>query len=205
MSVVPAAPFLVDFGSKHLTAEIAEEMPHGDLAAAAEPERGEQIEEAYARGIEEGRRAAEAEAAAQLEETKAALVQTLASSRETWCREEGARIAERIGIAISEMEDRIAAAAERVLRPFMAEAVRERAIGELRAILNELIAGSSGITIEIAGPEDLLGAVRESLSASVATVSYIANDACDVQIKAGASILETRIAAWLKASEGQLT
>lgn len=199
MSVLPAAPFLVDFDAKDLS-EIVEEAPR---QVATELHWGHRIEEAYARGIEDGRKAAEGEAVTRLEELKAEMEQGLAAAREAWCAEEAPRIAGQITTAIGDMEDRIAQSAERILRPFLAQAVREQAIGELRALLQELLLTSPGITLEISGPEDLLAAARASLSASV-TVSYVANEARDVQVKAAASIIETRIAAWLQDSAGQM-
>ena len=204
MSVVPAAPFLVDFASTDLASEVAEEMPHQALAAGGEIDWAERVEEAYARGIEEGKRSAEAETIALLEEQKAALDQSLAAAREAWCNENGPQVAEQIGTAIRDMEDRIADSAERVLRPFLAQAIRDQAIDQLRAIVSDLIAANPGITLEISGPEDLINAIRTSLSSSVANASYVVNEACDVQVKAGASVIETRISAWLKSSEAQV-
>jgi hypothetical protein len=180
-------------------------MPQQAPAAAAEADLAERVEDAYSRGIEEGKRAAEAETVVLLEQQKAALDQSLAAAREAWCNEQGPRIAEQIGTAIRDMEDRIADSAERVLRPFLAQAVRDQAIGQLRAIVNELIATNPGITLEISGPEDLLNATRTSLSSSAANTSYVVNEACDVQVRLGASVIETRISAWLKSSEVQVT
>jgi flagellar biosynthesis/type III secretory pathway protein FliH len=201
VSVHPAAPFLVDFDAKDL--EIVEEAPRDVATVNPELHWGHRIEEAYARGIEDGRKATEGEAVTRLEELKAEMEQGLAAAREAWCAEEAPRIAGQITTAIGDMEDRVAQSAERVLRPFLAQAVRVQAIGELRALLQELLLTNPGITLEISGPEDLLAAARASLSASV-TVSYVANEARDVQVKAAASIIETRIAAWLQDSAGQM-
>ena len=89
MSVVPAAPFLVDFGSPELASEIAEELALEASATGAEIDWAERVEEAYARGLEEGKRSAEAETVVLLEEQKAALEQSLAAAREAWCTEQG--------------------------------------------------------------------------------------------------------------------
>lgn len=199
MSLVPAAHFLIDFG----IAEVAEQAPHQDAALAADLVWEERVEDAYARGVEQGKTAADAGIAALIEEQNAASEQGFAAARKSWCEEEGPRLAEQIRRAIAEMENRIAESAERVLKPFLAQAVRTEAIGRLRAIVQELIGTNPGMTLEVSGPEDLLDAVRSSLQHSAVTVSYVANDACDVQIKAGASIVETRIAAWLEHSGGK--
>ena len=204
MSVVPAAPFLVDFGSMDFASPVAEETAHQASMESIAADWSGQVEEAYARGIEEGKKAAEAEAILLLEEQKATLEQRLAAARDTWCEEQGPRIAEQVVAAFRDMENRIAESAERVLRRFLAQAIREQAIVELRAIVQDLFASTPGVVLEISGPEDLLSAVRAGLEPSIASVSYVANDASDVQIKVGASIIETRIAAWLRTSEGQV-
>jgi hypothetical protein len=204
VSVVPAAPFLVDFASPVLVSELAEDMPQPVSPAGAEIDWAERVEEAYARGIEEGKRSAEADAVVLLEEQKAALDQSLAAAREGWCNEEGPRLADQIGTAIRAMEDRIAESAERVLRPFLAQAVRDQAIGHLRAIVQDLVATNASIALEISGPEDLLNAIRTSLPSSLANAAYVVNEASDVQVKAGPSVIETRISAWLNNSEAQV-
>lgn len=199
MSFLPAAHFLTDFGIP----EVVEPPPQNDAALAADLAWEERVEDAYARGVEHGKAAADAEIATLLAEQSAVSEQSLAAARKSWCEEEGPRLAEQIRSAIADMENRIAQSVERVLKPFLAQAVRNEAIGQLRAIVQELIGTNPGMTLEVSGPEDLLAAVRTSLPPSVAAVSYVANDASDVQIKAGASIVETRIAAWLEQSEGQ--
>ncbi len=202
MSIVPAAPFLVEFGSEP-PAAIAEEMLHGAIPTVeAGGGDSEQLEEAYARGIEEGKAAAEAEAETRLAEQKAELEQSLAAAREAWCREEGERLVAQLAAAMDQLEERIATAAEQVLRPLLSLAVRDRAVADLRTTLHEMISSNPEIVLEISGPEDLLEAVRASLSGSVAAVSYVTTEGLDVQIKAGGAVIETRIAAWLHEIEG---
>jgi flagellar biosynthesis/type III secretory pathway protein FliH len=207
LNVVPAASFLLDFSIGEPMPTMADE-PLSVPFAAAQPTtqdddaEKEQLEAAYARGLEEGKAAAEAEAEMRLEEQKASFEQSLAATRELWCREESARLTEQITTAVDELKERIAHSAEHALRPFLAEEVRGRAVSSLHATLQEIVANSPEITLEISGPEDLLEAVRTGLSTSVATVSYVAKQSCDVQVKAGASIIETRIAAWLEQISG---
>jgi len=203
--VLPAAPFLIDFGLKEVRPEPAEQMPLALSPVGEDPGWAERVEEAYARGLEEGRASAQSEVDARLEQQRVELEQGLAATREAWCAEQGPQIAEHIEAAMRQLQDRIAQSAERVLRPFLAATVREQAIDQLRRLVQELLATNPGVTLEISGPEDLLDKVRASLSASVATVSYVSSESCDVQIKAGASIIETRIGAWLNNAEAQGT
>jgi len=202
LNAVPAALFLMDFGGIQPGEELLDDALAGEEAAVVAAFTTDPVDEAYVRGVEDGKAAVEAEIVARLEEQKATFEQDLAASRESWCIEEGARIAEQLQTAIGDMEGRIADSTERVLRPFLDEAIRVQAMVEFRSILHELVTKAPGVALEISGPEDLLAAVRESLAGSGATASYFANEACDVQVKAGASILETRIAAWLGQIEG---
>lgn len=192
----------MDFGGSEPVLAIPDEMLAVEEAAIVGDVATDPVDEAYVRGVEDGKAAVEAEIAARLEEQKATFERDLVASRESSCLEQGTRIAEQLQAAIGDMEGRITDSTERVLRPFLDQAIRVQAIVELRATLQELVGKTPGITLEISGPEDLLAAVRASLPASNATVSYTANEACDVQVKAGASILETRIAAWLDKIEG---
>ncbi|CAN1724009.1 Flagellar assembly protein FliH/Type III secretion system HrpE domain-containing protein [Hyphomicrobium sp. 1Nfss2.1] len=201
MSVAPVAHFLVDFGAAPLVAAAREESP----LAAATPEADweERLADAYARGIEEGKRLAEAEAIAHLEAQKAAWEKSTAEAREAWCADTGSGISAQIAAAFGELEDQIATAAERVLMPLVSQSARTQAVQQLRNIIVDLAATNPGIGLQISGPEDLLSIVRDSLPASIADPVYTVTDKTDIQIKAGASLLETRIASWLNASEGQ--
>lgn len=204
MRGVPVAQFLVDFGNKPPPADVTEEV-QAEAPGLGDAYWAERVEEAYARGLEEGRTAAEVDAVARLQEQIAAAEEGVAAAREAWTQEAGPHFAAAIGEAVAEMENRLAEAVERVLRPFLARAVRDQAIGQLRAIVQDLVGNNPGLTMEISGPEDLLEAVGACLSPNVATVSFVANNATDVQIKAGSSLIETRIAAWLKDCEGKAT
>lgn len=199
MSLIPAAHFLVDFGSKEAAPAIVDEAPDpAAVAKALEATWAEKADEAYARGCEDGRKAAEMEAHALQEEHKAASVEALAAARQAWCSEEGPKLAAQIKSAVGEMQTVIAESVERVLSPFIAQAARGEAVRQLRAMLEDLIATNSAIALEVSGPQDLLDALRDSLADTSLAVRFNVRDVCDVEIKAGASILETRIAEWVQ-------
>ena len=204
MSLVPASNFLVDFGIAPTISKVAEEAPEQPSKMAVEQVWAERVEEAYVRGQDDGRKAAGAEAAALLEEQKAASELALLAARQSWCEGEGQKLAEQLTAAIGEMHDCISGSVERVLTPFVSQSVRQEAIRQLRATIDELIATNRGISLEVSGPEDLVDAMRASLSNAGVAVSYIVNEASDVQIKAGGSIIETRIAEWLRSTGGQV-
>jgi hypothetical protein len=201
VSVIPVAAFLIDFDAKAVAPDVAEETSRFVFGGVGEIQAIDPVEEAYQRGLEEGRLASEAAAEARIEELKAAMEISLAATRQAWCDEQGPQIARHITMAIREMEDRVAQSVACVLRPFLTQAVRERAIGELRAVLQDLVNSAPDVALQVTGPEDLLAVVRDGLPA-LGAVSYVASEGVDVQVKAGASIIETRIAAWLRETTG---
>jgi hypothetical protein len=201
VSVIPVAAFLIDFDAKAVTPDVAEETSQYVFGGVGDIQPIDPVEEAYARGLDEGRRASEIAAEARIEELKAAMDLSLAATRQAWCEEQGPQIAERITTAVRELEERVSQSVACVLRPFLAQAVREHAVGELRAVLQDLLNSTPEIALQVTGPEDLLAVVRASLP-GLAAVTYVAGESVDVEVKAGASIIETRIATWLRETTG---
>jgi hypothetical protein len=199
--MTPVAQFLVDFGSKPLPEVVVDVLPLRE-PGISEQDLAERVDEAYVRGVEEGRRAAEEEIAIRREDQKLATQQAIEAARAAWADEIGPHMAAQIGSAFEALQQQIADAAERVLMPFLAKAARDEALRQLRNTVDGLLANNPGISLEISGPEDLLNYIRASLPASIASASFVVTDTADVQIKAGASLIETRIAAWIKTCEG---
>lgn len=205
MSLIPAAHFLVDFGSKDAAPAIVEEAPDPTaITKAVEAAWAQKVDEAYARGCEDGRRAAEAEANALIEASKAESTDALTAARQAWCADEGPKLAAQLTTAVSEMQATIAAAVEIVLGPFVAQMAREEAIRQLRVMLEDLVTINSAIALDVSGPQDLLDALRDSLGETSLAVRFHVRESCDVEIKAGASILETRIAEWMQTARVRL-
>jgi hypothetical protein len=199
--MTPVARFLVDFGSKPLPEVVVDALPLS-APGLSEQDIAERVDEAYVRGVDEGRRAAEEEGALRVEEQKLATQRAIEAARAAWADEIGPHISAQIESAFDTLQQQIAAAAERALMPFLARAARDEALRQLRATVEGLLAVNPGISLEISGPEDLLDSVRASLPASVAAASFVVTDKADVQLKAGTSLIETRIAAWIKTCEG---
>ena len=195
MSAVPAARYLPDFG-----ADGDARAPHAggsapvrnDSAAAAA-----KIDEAFARGIDDGRAAAESEFDVKLEEQKAEFAAQLAAERQEWATATGEELANRLVVAVQEFEGRVAETTARILKPFLAAGLHRQAIEELQSSLDMLLANDSGVSLSISGPADVLEAVRAQLAGKAAAVSYTPNDNCDVRIVAGPAVLETRLRGWM--------
>jgi hypothetical protein len=184
MSAVPATSYLMEFGRDGglpLQRRDAASLAEADDAAA-------RIDAAHASGFESGKAAAMAALEARLEDERASFARQLASARQAWVAEEGAKLAQRLSAGLGELEARIADTTARVLEPFL-EAVLSR---------------EPGIEVGVTGPEDLLQALRDGLAGRACAATYRPSDALDVRIVAGQTVLETRLAAWVAGIEEAL-
>lgn len=192
MSATPAAPYLTEFGSgarRSALAIVGRRLSDAEDAAA-------RIAEAHASGVESGKASAMATMEGKLEEQRALFARQLAAEREAWAAQEGGKLAAQLTTGLLALEAQIADAAARVLAPFLEARLCHRAVADLRADLEVLLTRDASLSVSIAGPEDLLQALRDQLSGKPCSVSYAANGACDVCITADQTILETRLAAW---------
>ncbi len=194
MIAVPAAHYLADFStdgdrrSPHASGGRAE----NDSATAAV-----KIDEAFARGIDDGRAAAESEFEAKLEEQRAEFAEQLAAARQEWAAGAGEELANRLLLAVQEFEKRVAETTARILKPFLATELHRQAVAELQASLDTLMATNQGVSLVISGPADVLEVLRRQLSGKVASVTYTPSDDCDVRIVAGPATLETCLKSWM--------
>lgn len=193
MSAVPAARYLADFG-------VGADGRSTQLGGAG-PQRGEsaaaKLEEAFARGKEEGLAEARAEGEARLEEQRNIFAEELAAARQDWVASTGEEIARRLEAALAEFESRVAETTARILKPFIAEGLQRQAFAELRANLEALLATDAGAAIAISGPADVLEALRQQLAGRATNVTYTPSDDCDVRVVAGHATLETQLKNWL--------
>jgi hypothetical protein len=194
MSAVPAARYLADFST-----DGDRRSPHagGRPAEADSAMAAAKVDEAFARGIDDGRAAAESEFEAKLEEQRAEFAEQLATARQEWAAGAGEELANRLLAAVQEFEKRVAETTARILKPFLSVELHRQAVAELQASLGTLMATNQGVSLDISGPADVLEALRQQLSGKVASVTYTPSDDCDVRIVAGPATLETCLKTWM--------
>ena len=208
---VPASKFIADLGGKKsATAPAASrDTPAGPealrlFAVHKQVDPQQRLVAAHAQGVEEGKAAAQAEWQAKLEEQRAYYEKQLAVERLTWAGREADRLAEQLDRGLEEMKARIADAAAVLLKPFLIAAVHQRAIADLVQAIETVLVKDEGVTLEIAGPDDLLQLLRERLSGRNMALLYTASEGLEVRVIAGQTILETQLVAWLAKVEEAL-
>jgi hypothetical protein len=157
------------------------------VAAAAEAEE---------RGYRAGYEAARAEAESRAAEEAARFEERFAEARRSWADEQAERLAEQIPTALATLETALAEATARALAPFVASAVVEKALDDLRDTIVALLADDAPAVLKIAGPEDLVRPLRDRLGAAAAPIEFVADHRGEVRVIADNTVLETQLRAW---------
>ncbi len=88
----------------------------------------------------------------------------------------------------------------------MLDARKRMAVDELAGAVNTIAFDGQTARISATGPSDLLGALEERLGDKARHVVFAADDARpDVRIDADQTVIETRLASWLRAVEEALS
>jgi hypothetical protein len=194
MSAVPVASYLIDFGA---AGGLGADCSHRQPGASKVDGPASRVEEAYSRGFEQGRAAAEAACNEEIERRRIQFEQQLAAARHEWAAETGAKLSEQLIAGLGSVEEKIANTAASLLKPVLIAEFHRQAIAELLEVLREMVSKGQGITFNVSGPEDLLKVLSERLAGEDAAVTFSPGDGCDVRVAAGQTILETRLSVWV--------
>lgn len=194
MNVMPVAGFLKDFSDYVPVVETAlEYMPE------AEPvDYTEQLDAARADGVAQGREEARAEMEARFAELEAAFEARLQQEREAWAQRDGARLAAAMLQGLEGVREDVIAATAQGLKPFLVESVRQRALAELSKAIEDLLLRDPEAGMVISGPKDLLDVLEVHLAERAGSFTFKPSETPEVEVKAGAALLSTRIAAWVE-------
>lgn len=151
------------------------------------------LEDAYRRGHAAG--VAEGDARVAEERVRSAI--RLGEERSKWSDQQAVAIVNGFETACREIETNIASSVARILLPFLADAVRDKAIESLVEQIAALTGNSPVPVFKVTGPGELLDLVRTQLEASRRTgIQYEAADTFEVRVVADQTVIETQISAW---------
>ena len=204
MMLRPVADYLIQIGLDEGEPSLPELPLEPDLAPLwpEEPKEDPQIaiDAARQQGLVEGAEAARAECAAAYAADSARAQKRfdaeLAAARETWAREEGARLREQIAASMLAIEMSLADSVGRVLRPFILATLRRRMIDKLVESVRTIVSSAETVAIEISGPADLNEILRAELRGTPAALNFLTQESVDVRVVAGQTSIETRLKAW---------
>lgn len=151
------------------------------------------LDDAYRRGHAAG--VAEGDARVAEERVRSAI--RLGEERSKWSDQQAVAIVSGFETACREIETNIASSVARILLPFLAEAVRDKAIGSLVEQIAALTGNSPVPVFKVTGPGELLDLVRTQLEASKRPgIEYEAAETFEVRVVADQTVIETQISAW---------
>ena len=162
---------------------------------APEPEAAQVnlLDDAYRRGHAAG--VAEGDARVAEERVRSAI--RLGEERAKWSDQQAGAIVGGFEAACREIETNIASSVARILLPFLADAVRDKAIGSLVEQIAALTGNSPVPVFKVTGPSELLDLVRTQLEASRRTgIEYETAETPEVRVVADQTVIETQIAVW---------
>ncbi|WP_038944915.1 hypothetical protein, partial [Bradyrhizobium japonicum] len=143
------------------------------------------LEDAYRRGHAAG--VAEGDARVAEERVRSAI--RLGEERAKWSDQQAATIVGGFETACREIETNIASSVARILLPFLADAVRDKAIGSLVEQIAALTGNSPVPVFKITGPGELLDLVRSQLQAARRTgIEYEAAETFEVRVVADQTV-----------------
>jgi len=169
-------------------------QPQSPLAAPkAEAPPANLLDDAYRRGHAAG--VAEGEASLAEERVRSAI--RLGEERAKWSDQQAVAIVSGFEAACREIETNIASSVARILLPFLADAVRDKAVGSLVEQIAALTGNSPVPVFKVTGPSELLDLVRVQLEAARRTgIAYEAAETLEVRVVADQTVIETQITAW---------
>jgi hypothetical protein len=151
------------------------------------------LDDAYRRGHAAG--VAEGDARVAEERVRSAI--RLGEERAKWSDQQAVTIVSGFEAACREIETNIASSVARILLPFLADAVRDKAIGTLVEQIAALTGNSPVPVFKITGPSELLDLVKTQLETARRTgIEYEAAETFEVRVVADQTVIETKIAAW---------
>jgi hypothetical protein len=176
------------------------------------------VEEAYERGKRDGVASVQTEYDIKLVEQRTRHVMKLAADRHRSAAENAKGMAAQLIGAVKDMEAEICRCVAGILAPFVADAVRRRAIEDLAATLSLMAKERRPASLTVEGPGDLLDALKAALAdfplpieyAAIPALSYDALgnhdegnlDAIEVRVRLDERVIETQIGPWLERLRG---
>jgi hypothetical protein len=153
------------------------------------------FEDGYRHGHTDGRAEAEADAELLLAEAATRHAEEVVEQRRAWEHECGDVLAARMESAarlISQnIEERVAA----LLRPWLIERLRERALLDLeRAISRSLVEGAK---VHVEAPSEIIQRLRERLPSDTLQIGYSESADADIRAHIEATKIEVNISAWI--------
>jgi hypothetical protein len=189
----PAFPLLSDFGSED--AGIEKPDHEAQLKSA--------FEDGHQQGLAEGRAEALADAEMRMAEAEILFSERLNLERLAFRQECADVLAARFDGAVKVIEHSIGERVATLLRPWLVDELRERAVQDLEAAITRALA--EGAKVHIEAPAEVLNHLRGRLPTEAFQIGYSETATPDIRAHIEDTVIEANIAAWISELEAMAT
>ena len=172
-------------------------------AAAVKPDHETELKTAfddgYQQGLSEGRAEAQADAEVRLAEAETLFLERLSLERNGFRQECADVLAARLEGAVKLIERAVGERVATLLRPWIVEQLRERAVQDLEAAITRALV--EGAKVHIEAPAEMLEHLRNSLPNDAFQIGYSESASSDVRAHIEDTVIEANIAAWISELE----
>ncbi len=176
------------------------ESPEREQRFARDAARAEEmalkIEEAHARGLEEGRALGRAEAEEGLAAERAEMQDRAVMERLEFQLNEYAQLEATLRAGFAEVEANVGAAVASILSPFLVKEVARYAADELVKAIGRLVAGGAPGLVTIRGPERVLSLLRERVDDLPAEIAFVEDGGVEATVECNATRMTTELKPW---------
>lgn len=153
------------------------------------------FEEGYRQGHADGRTEADSDAELRVAEAKALCSEQLDEEKQIWQRDCADVLVARFDGVANLIERNIEARVAPLLRPWLVERLRERALQDLEnAISRALVEGAK---VHIEAPSEILQRLRERLPTEAFHIGYSESPNADIRADVEDTEIEANISAWI--------
>ena len=180
----PAFRFLSDF-----------DRPDGDAAPDHHTQLKSAFEEGYQQGLADGRAEAQADGEHRLAEAEVLHAAKIEEEQQSWQRDCADVLAARFDAAAKTIERNIEERVALLLRPWLIERLRVRALQELEKAITKAL--SDGAKVHIEAPAEVLAQLRERLPTGSLQIGYSDSGTADIRAHIEDTEIEANISAWI--------
>jgi hypothetical protein len=153
----------------------------------------------YQQGLSDGREEAQADAELQLAEAATLSTERLEQERQTWHRECAEVLMARFDGAVKLIERGIEDRVATLLRPWLVEQLRERALRDLEtAIARALVDGAK---VHVEAPGEIVAHLRAHLPSDAFQIGYSESTTADIRAHIDDTEIEANISQWIAGLE----
>jgi flagellar biosynthesis/type III secretory pathway protein FliH len=153
------------------------------------------FENGYQRGLADGRAEAQADGELRLAESEVLHATRLDEERQSWHRDCADVLAARFDASVKSIERKIEDCVAVLLRPWLIEQLRERALQDLEKAIARAL--SEGAKVHIEAPAEVLTQLRERLPTQALQIGYSDSGSPDIRAHIEDTAIEANISLWI--------